>query len=125
MRSFHMTLSSQTEVSTVPQRRITTEALVWNEITVLLSYEADWLGLGAAGIVDPWWWSHLELQVLHPVGAPMPLSEDGYWSEFLAIGEAEEAGGPAAVAVALLNEFSESLSWRVAWARWEQRDLFD
>ena len=117
-----MTSHSSAEVFTAWQRRITTEALVLNEITILVSYEADWLGLFSGGFDDPC--SHLELQVLHPVGAPMPLGDGAYWSEFLDCGEAEEAGGPALLASALLDEFSDRLSWRVAWARWEQRDLY-
>ena len=117
-----MTSHSSAEGFTAWQRRITTEALVWNEITILVSYEADWLGLFSGGFDDPC--SHLELQVLHPVGAPMPLGDGAYWSEFLGCGQAEEAGGPALLASALLDEFSDRLSWRVAWARWEQRDLY-
>lgn len=118
-----MTSHSSAEGSNAWKRRITTEALVWNEITILVSYEADWLGLSAGGFEDPC--AHLELQVLHPMGAPMPLGDGGYWSEFVALGEAEEAGGPVQLASALLNEFSDRQSWRVAWARWEQRDLYD
>lgn len=118
-----MNSHSSAEGSNAWKRRITTEALVWNEITILVSYEADWLGLSAGGFEEPC--AHLELQVLHPMGAPMPLGDGGYWSEFLELGEAEEAGGPALLASALLNEFSDRLSWRVAWARWEQQDLYD
>jgi hypothetical protein len=43
----------------------------------------------------------------------------------LRLGEAEEADGPALPALALLNDFSDRVSWRAAWARWEQRDLYD
>ncbi len=117
-----MTSHSSAEGFTAWQRCISTEALVWNEITILVSYEADWLGLASGGFQDAC--SHLELQVLHPPGAPIPLGENGYWSEFLEPGDAEEAGGPVMLTSALLNEFSDRLSWRVAWARWEQRDLY-
>jgi hypothetical protein len=112
-----MTSHSTTGRAAVRQRRITTEALVWNEITILVSYEADWLGLGAAGFARAY--AHLELQVLHPMGAPIPLGDGGYWSEFLEPGQAEAAGGPRALAAALLAEFSETQAWRVAVARWE------
>ena len=106
---------------TTRQRRITTVPLVWNEITILVSYEPDWLGRSSEGLSSPY--SFLELQVLHPAGAPIPLSENGYWSEFLSPGEAEACGGPLTVAAGLLDEMSEHQSWRVAWARWEQREL--
>jgi hypothetical protein len=120
MRSFHMTSHSSIERSAVRQRRVTTEALVWNEITIVVSYEADWLGLRSARFARAF--SHLELQVLHPMGAPMPLGHGGYWSEFLEPGQVEAVGGPLTLALALLKEFADCQAWRVAWARWEQRD---
>jgi hypothetical protein len=69
-------------------------------------------------------YSHLELGVLEPKGAPLPVTDTGYWSEFLSVGEAEEEGGPAALATSLLDEMARSKSWRVRWAKWEQGDLF-
>jgi hypothetical protein len=96
--------------------------MTWNDVTILVSFEPDWLGLGAAGLDDPY--AHLELQALDPPGAPLPMGDNGYWSEFMDCGCTEEAGGPVAVAEALLNEFADTVSWRAAWARWEQRDLF-
>jgi len=110
------------QASSSAQRTIICGQLVWNGITVLVSYEPDWLGLAAAGFQEPY--AHLELQVLSPEGAPLPVSETGYWSEFLSVGEAEEDGGPVALATALLDEFSNTQTWRVRWARWEQGDLF-
>ena len=110
------------QVSTSGRRTIVCDTLVWNDITILVSFEPDWLGLGAAGFEEPC--AHMELQVLDPVGAPLPVSDTGYWSEFLSIGEAEEKGGACTLAVSLLEEFANSQTWRVRWARWEQRDLF-
>lgn len=115
-----MTSHTASQAFTLWQRQISTEALVWNDLTILLSFEADWLGRHAAGLPDPC--SLIELQVVRPAGAPMPLSAEGYWSEFLEPGVAEEAGGPAAVAISLLEEFSQSQTWRVAWARWELQE---
>ena len=57
-------------------------------------------------------------------GAPLPVSDTGYWSEFLSIGEAEEEGGPVVLASSLLEEFSKTQTWRVRRAKWEQGDLF-
>jgi hypothetical protein len=104
-------------------RPIHSEVFVWQELTLLLSYEADWMGLAAAWLQPAR--ARLELQVLVPRGAPSPLSDDfGYWSDFLSPHElspheAIEAGGPMALAVALLNEFADTQTWRVSWARWE------
>ncbi len=113
---------STSQAFVAPQRLILTEIFIWNDISILLSFEPDWLGLAAAGMDEPY--AHLELQVLSPKEAPLPVSDTGYWSEFLSIGEAEEDGGPVALAVALLDEFSNTQTWRVRWARWEQQALF-
>jgi hypothetical protein len=76
------------------------------------------MGLGAAGLRRRL--AHLELQVVTPVGAPSPLSDEtGYWSSFHTPHEAVEAGGPRAVALVLLDEFAETQTWRIAWACWE------
>jgi len=102
------------------QRRIFTEPLVWEGLVILVSFEPDWFGLGDAGFEEAY--AHLELQVLSPRGAPLPLSDTGYWSEFLAIGEAEDHGGPRELARRLLVEFANSETWRIRWARWELAD---
>jgi hypothetical protein len=114
---------TSTEVPTSGQRTILCDELVWNGITVLVSYEPHWLGLPGEPLSE-FDFAHLELKVLEPVGAPLPVTDTGYWSEFLSVGEAEDEGGPKAIAAALLDEMSNTKSWRVAWARWEQRDLF-
>lgn len=101
-----------------PARTITTEILVWKGISVLVSYEADWQGLARAGFVEGW--AHLELQAFAPVDAPLPQTDDGYHSTFLARGCVEAAGGPSACAREWLDEMAQTLSWRVTLARWER-----
>lgn len=54
-----------------------------------------------------------------PEGAPLPLTDDGYWSDFVSPAEVSAAGGPKALAFALLSEFSNTQTWRVRCARWE------
>ncbi|MBL8554593.1 MAG: hypothetical protein JNL41_09975 [Phenylobacterium sp.] len=103
-------------------RSITSELMIWEGITIQVCFEADWLGLEASGAGRPW--SHLELQVMDPKGAPLPVTDTGYWSQFLAPGEVEEAGGAVALITAQLEEFSHTKTWRVRRARWEQQDLF-
>ena len=112
-----------TETMDAGDRLLRTETLLWEGVTILVSYEPDWMGLAAKGI--GWPYSHLEIQVVEPKGAPLPLTDTGYLSQFLEVGEAEDAGGPAALVRAQLEEFSYTKSWRVRQARWEQRDLFD
>jgi hypothetical protein len=104
-------------VSTPWVRFIATDIFVWEGLTILLSYEPDWMGLGGRGVGTPL--AHLELQVVAPRGAPIPLSDTGYWSEFFEPNEDDDGDTPRALALALLQEFSDAQTWRVARARWE------
>jgi hypothetical protein len=81
------------EIPASRQRTILCSELVWNGITLLVSYEPHWLGLPGEPLRE-FDFAHLELRVLEPKGAPLPVTYTGYWSEFLSIGEAEEEGGP-------------------------------
>ena len=74
-------------------RHFETEVLAWEGLTILVCYEPDWLSLGEAGLRPRL--AHLEMQVLAPAGAPFPLSDTGYWSEFV---DPTEAAEPAAIA---------------------------
>ena len=118
-----MTTHPSAQTCGIVQRRFMLTTFVWNGITILVSFEPDWLGLSAAGLDTPY--AHLELQVLEPAGAPLPISDTGYWSEFLQPGETEEAGGPLSLASDLLDEMATTQAWRAVWAKWEQRDLFE
>lgn len=115
-------MSEDLNAEAAEARVITTETFVWEGVTILVSYEPDWLGLGAKGVGEGY--AHLEVQVLEPKGAPLPITDTGYKSEFCDIGEVEEAGGPIAIVTALLEEFADTKTWRVRRARWEQQDLF-
>ena len=104
------------------QRAIVMDHILWKGVSISISYEADWLGLSASGLdVGN---AHLELQVLAPKGAPLPVTDTGYRSEFLECGLVEVAGGLRPFVQGWLDEAARSLSWRVAQAKWEQLDLF-
>lgn len=104
----------------VRTRTFTLDTLVWEGVTLLVSYEAAWLGLGHGELEDPT--AHLELQVLFPRGAPLPVTDSGYRSEFLPCGLVEAAGGAEAFTRRWLDERKDTLFWRVARARWELRE---
>ncbi len=113
-------LTASQEIEEKP-RNIVNQTLLWHGVTIRVGYEADWLGLGD-GFESH---AHLDLQVMEPKGAPLPVTDTGYRSEFLGSGEVEEAGGVVAYVTAWLDEMAGTKSWRIARARWEQRDLFE
>jgi hypothetical protein len=97
-------------------RDIVTEILEWRGVTVLIGYEAAWLGGDCT--------AHLELHVRHPEGAHLPVTDTGYRSHFLPQGAVEEAGGPAAYVTAWLDEAATSKAWRNGELARRQLSLF-
>ena len=104
-------------------RNIITEIFVWNGITIAVGYEPLWLAFRGEppGEFDM---AHIEVRVVEPRSAPIPITETGYLSHFTGIGVVEEAGGPIAFVKAALDEKANSKSWRAAQAKWQQQDLF-
>ena len=82
----------------------------WRGITVQVEYEADWLGAAARGskLIAS---AHLQLRSIAPERAPLSVTETGYRSHFLPMGDVEAAGGPVAYATAWLNAMAKSREW--------------
>jgi hypothetical protein len=104
--------------NTGAERLVIIERLLWRGIAVSVSYEADWLRSAARG--SPYPTSHLEIR--SPV--PLPITDTGYLSHFVAPGVVEEHGGTAAFVRAWLNNAAHSTKWRQAEEKRRQLDLF-
>jgi hypothetical protein len=71
------------------------------------------------------YYDHLEVRVLaSPEARPIPITDTGYRSHFLPIGEVEEAGGASAYLRVWLEQEACSSAYRRALARWRQLELF-
>ena len=103
-------------------RDIVVEQLVWRGITLSVSYEADWLGSGECG--SKFATAHLQIEAISPERSPLPMTETGYRSHFLAQGIVEEAGGAAAYALAWLEHATKSPNWRQKEITGRQLSLF-
>lgn len=101
------------------KRHIITEALVWEGVTLSIAYESSWLAMS-----DDYGPAHLEVHVIEPERAPLPITETGYRSHFLARGLVEEAGGPVAYVRAWLDEAAREPEWKQAQGRRAQLSLF-
>lgn len=97
------------------ERRSAAPILVWEGVTLLISYKPRWLQTTTA---------HLEINVVQPEGAPLPVTDTGYRSHFLPYGIVEEAGGPVVYVQAWLDREARSAEYRRALERWRQLDLF-
>jgi hypothetical protein len=93
------------------KRGIKKEKLQWRDVLLEISYEHDYMG--SAPI------AHLQIQVLSPKGAIIPVTETGYRSHFISNVYVEGAGGP----VAYVREWLDSEAATPAWQRKEQASL--
>ena len=69
-------------------------------------------------------YDHLGIRSVQPERAPLPITETGYRSHYLALGAVEEFGGPVAVTKKLLDEAATSPEWLAHLASARQGSLF-
>lgn len=93
----------------------TTHKLTWRDITCRVRHTPDYLSKG---------WSHIEIIVLKPKGAPLPITETGYRSHFLGHDELQRAGGPVRFFLNWIEREAASKHWSKAEFKWRQGDLF-
>ena len=105
-----------------PSAKELIETLVWDGVTVEVRYDPDWSSLSKLGADRQI--AHIELQVLEPMGAPLPVTETGYRSHFLPPEEVNVAGGPLAYVRRWLGEEERKPAWRRADMARRQLDLF-
>lgn len=87
----------------------------WRDVTCTVTSTPNYINDG---------WTHLELRVLTPRGAPLPITETGYLSHFIDAGELAAAGGAVALFTAWLEREARTKRWQRAEQRWRQGDLF-
>ncbi len=93
----------------------TTHKLVWRDVTCRVRHTPNYLSKG---------WSHIEIVVLKPKGAPLPITETGYRSHFLGHDELQRAGGAVRVFLDWIEREAASKQWSKAEFKWRQGDLF-
>jgi hypothetical protein len=108
--------------NTGAERVVIVETFDWRGIAISVSYEPDWLGRGTRGALYPV--AHLQISSRAPEKAPLPITETGYRSHFLAQGLVEERGGPTAFARAWLDEAARQTKWSQLEFKSRQLDLF-
>lgn len=98
-----------------PASKASLHKLVWRHATLRIRHTPDYLSKG---------WSHIELSVTSPKGAPLPITTTGYLSHFLDADHLAAAGGPVAFFVAWLDREAASKAWAKTEFAWRQGDLF-
>jgi len=89
-------------------RRTELHRFEWNGTLLEVAYDPQWLPPHILG-EDL---AHLEVWSIHPQDAPLPITETGYRSHFIAASAIAAAGGPAAYVDAWLTAESDSPAWR-------------
>lgn len=69
-------------------------------------------------------WTHIELVVIKPERAPLPITATGYLSHFIDESLLAANGGAVAFFTAWLDCEAKTKAWAKAEFKWRQRDLF-
>lgn len=97
-------------------RHIEVETIDWRGVLIEISYEPRWM--------DDAIIAHLELRTIAPEGAPIPVTETGYRSDFIAQGNVEGMGGPIPYVLAWLEHEAKRSGWAEIEASARQYSLF-
>ncbi|WP_066769262.1 hypothetical protein [Sphingobium sp. CCH11-B1] len=80
-------------------RTITHGLLEWRGLLVQITYEQQQ------------WVDHIQIETVEPIRAPLPITETGYRSNFIAKGLVDEAGGAGAFVESWLNRAAVDRTW--------------
>ena len=86
------------------KRSIEVHALHWRGVNLEITFERHWLGI-ERHIADA------HLTVTARGRQPLPITETGYRSHFLAADEIDSAGGPVAYIAIWLDTMARSQEW--------------
>ncbi|MGQ0672819.1 MAG: hypothetical protein ACT4N2_08085 [Hyphomicrobium sp.] len=111
-----MTKKPKFKPAKVTNPRTTTVRFTWNDVVLSVRHQPDYISKG---------WDHIELRVVAPKGAIVPITNTGYLSHFLIPAEFKLAGGPLAFFSAWLDRESKTKRWRMADLKSRQLSLFD
>ena len=92
----------------------------WQGIALEIRFERNWLGSPPSEFHP----SHLEIQTTAPEREPLPITETGYRSHFVAAEDIDEAGGPVPYVTAWLDHAANSKEWKARAEAQRQLSLF-
>lgn len=80
----------------------------WNGFLLEITYEPQWLTPAILG-EDV---AHLQVRSIYPTDVPLPITETGYRSHFIAASAIAAAGGPVAYVDMWFTAESDAPTWR-------------
>lgn len=84
-------------------------------ITIRITHARDYLAQGT---------DHIEVESIKPARAPLPITETGYRSHFIAPLELINAGGPVTFVTAWIEQEARGKAWSKSTTAKQQGDLF-
>jgi hypothetical protein len=87
---------------------------VWRDVTARVRHTPNYISKG---------WSHIELTVVTPKGAPLPVTATGYLSHFLDADDLKRAGGAVAFFLAWIEREAKTKAWAKREFAWRQLKL--
>jgi hypothetical protein len=105
-----------TQENTVEDSQIEKHEIVWSGITICIRFERNWLGRPPSQYHP----THLQIEAVQPPREPLPITETGYKSHFVAIEAIETAGGPVAYALAWIEDAAQDPAWKALQAQRRQ-----
>jgi hypothetical protein len=92
--------------------KIQVSRIDWHGITVEIRYEPSWsLAMNSA---YGWSMAHIELHVIDPERAKLPVTDTGYRSHFVPNSVVIDAGGAIAFVRAWLDDEAQTPAWKDA-----------
>ena len=110
-----MTKKANRKTAKSTKRPTSTVRFTWSDIVLSVRHQPDYISKG---------WDHIELRVVAPKGAILPITSTGYLSHFVVAQEVIAAGGPVALFTAWLERESKSKKWKAEELKSRQGDLF-
>lgn len=95
--------------------KTTTTKLVWRDVICRVRHTPNYLSKG---------WSHIEIIVVSPKKAPLPITETGYRSHFLDEDLLKREGGPVTFFLDWIEREAATKAWAKTEFKWRQGDLF-
>jgi len=80
-------------------RTITTAILDWRGLLIRVTFERQR------------YIAHIQVETLEPIRAPLPITETGYKSSFIANEVIDDAGGPEAFVETWLDDAAQTRGW--------------
>jgi len=108
-------MTAKPKVTKQTRRRSSTARIVWRDVTAKVRHTHDYLLDGQ---------DHVEVMVVAPAGAVLPITETGYRSHFLPAEELAAAGGAVRFVLDWLDREARTRRWQATEFRWRQLDMF-